>query len=411
MARMLEGKCPGFFVVGENPAVGSANGRFQRLAMSKAEWVVVRDFQEIESASWWYDSPEVRSGELRTEDTGSEVFFMPAASHVEKDGCFTNTQRLLQWHEKALEPPGDCESELDFFIKLGRRIREKLAGSRDPKDRPILDLTWDYELEDADAVLQEIGGFDLSSGEHITKYQELKDDGSTSCGSWIHTGIYKEGVNQAARKKPHTQQNWIAPEWGWAWPSNRRILYNRASADPDGKPWSERKKYVWWDADEGKWTGLGDDPDFEPDKPPDYKPSRKDKGMDAIAGDNPFILHPDGLGWIYAQQGLVDGPLPAHYEPHESPFVNRLYAQRENPTRQCYDRRDNPYNPSGNKPGSEVFPYVMTTYRLTEHHTAGGMSRSVAFLAELQPELFCEVSPELAAERGLEHGGWATIVS
>jgi formate dehydrogenase major subunit len=133
--------------------------------------------------------------------------------------------------------------------------------------------------------------------------------------------------------------------------------------------------------------------------------------MAAIAGDNPFILHPDGLGWIYAQSGLVDGPLPAHYEPHESPFGNRLYAQRENPTRQSFERPGNPYNPSGDDPGSDVFPLVLTTYRLTEHHTAGGMSRTVPYLSELQPELFCEVSPELAAERGLEHGGWATIVS
>src|SRR5436305_5762343 len=144
MARMLEGKCPGFFVVGENPAVGSANGRFQRLAMSKAEWVVVRDFQEIESASWWYDSPEVRSGELRTEDIGTEVFFMPAASHVEKDGCFTNTQRLLQWHHKAVEPKGDCRSELWFYYHLGRLIRQKLADSQEERDRPVKELQWYY---------------------------------------------------------------------------------------------------------------------------------------------------------------------------------------------------------------------------------------------------------------------------
>ncbi|HET8537724.1 MAG TPA: formate dehydrogenase subunit alpha, partial [Solirubrobacteraceae bacterium] len=169
--------------------------------------------------------------------------------------------------------------------------------------------------------------------------------------------------------------------------------------------------YVWWDASQEKWTSLGDDPDFEPDKSPDYKPPRKAKGMDAISGQDAFITHPDGLGWLWAPSGLVDGPLPTHYEPHESPLVNRLYKQRESPTRQTYDRADNPYNPAAMQAGAEVFPFVMTTYRLTEHHTAGGMSRTVPYLSELQPEMFCEVSPELALARGLEHGGWATIVT
>jgi formate dehydrogenase major subunit len=213
-------------------------------------------------------------------------------------------------------------------------------------------------------------------------------------------------VNQAARKKPHTEQNWVAPEWAWAWPKNQRIMYNRASADPDGNPWSERKRYVWWDAEQGKWTGY-DSPDFTPDKEPDYKPSRGASGTEALTGREPFIVHPDGLGWLYSPAGLVDGPLPTHYEPHESPYQNPLYGQQQNPARQRFDRPENLYNPFG----SDVFPFVVTSYRLTEHHTAGGMSRTVHYLSELQPELFCEVSPELAAERGLEHGDWATIVT
>jgi formate dehydrogenase major subunit len=212
-------------------------------------------------------------------------------------------------------------------------------------------------------------------------------------------------ARQTARRKPRGEQNWIAPEWGWAWPNNRRMLYNRASAAPDGSPWSERKRYVWWDGE--RWTGLGDDPDFQPTTAPDYVPEEGATGMDAIRGDAPFIAHPDGLGWIYAPAGLVDGPLPTHYEPHESPAANPLYGQDANPTRQRFDRRENPYN----RTRSDVFPYVLTTYRLTEHHTAGGMSRTLPYLAELQPEPFVEVSPELAAERGLEHAGWATIVT
>jgi formate dehydrogenase major subunit len=133
--------------------------------------------------------------------------------------------------------------------------------------------------------------------------------------------------------------------------------------------------------------------------------------MEAIAGTNAFILHPDGLGWMFAPTGLVDGPLPAHYEPQESPFTNPLYAQQQNPTRQIFPRAENPYHPAQGEEGASVFPYVMTTYRLTEHHTAGGMSRTVPYLSELQPEMFCEVSPALARERGLEHGSWATVIT
>jgi formate dehydrogenase major subunit len=416
MLRMLDGQVPGFFAVGENPAVGSANGRLNRLAMSKLEWLVVRDLQEIETASFWHDGPEVEMGEMRPEDVGTEVFFLPVAAHTEKDGTFTNTQRLLQWHEKAVEPPGDCRSDLHFFFHLGRRIREKLAASTEARDRPVLDLTWDYALHgeradpDAEAVLREINGRDADGGS-ISRYQELKADGSTSCGSWIHAGIYADGVNQTARRKPHTQQNWIAPEWGWSWPANTRILYNRASADPEGRPWSERKRYAWWDAEKGEWDSLGDHVDFAPDKAPDYRPPEGAKGIEALSGEGPFILHPDGLGWLFVPAGLVDGPLPVHYEPHESPFPNPLYGQQSNPLRQRFDRAENPYNPTGGEPGADCFPYVVTSYRLTEHHTAGGMSRTLPYLSELQPELFVEVSPELAGERELEHGDWATIVT
>ncbi len=416
MLKMLDGGVKGFFCVGQNPTVGSANAKLQRLALAKLDWLVVRDFSEIETAAFWHDSPEIESGEIRPQDIATEVFFLPAAAHTEKDGSFTNTQRLLQWHHKAVEPPGDCRSELHWIYQFGNAVRAKLAGSEDLKDRPILDLTWDYPVQgpqdepDAEAVLQEISGR-LADGSFPPKYEELSDDGSTICGSWIHCGIYADGVNQTARKKPRTQQNWIAADWGWAWPKNTRIIYNRASAAPDGQPWSERKRYVWWDAEQGQWTSLGDTPDFPLDKAPDYQPEEDAKGMDAIKGTDPFVLHPDGLGWLYVPTGLVDGPLPTHYEPQETPFGNPLYAQQQNPTRQLFPRPENPYNPAHLERGSQVFPFVMSTYRLTEHHTAGGMSRSVPYLSELQPEMFCEVSPALARERGLQHGGWATIVT
>ena len=408
---MIDRKVRGFFLFGENPAVGSANSRLQRFGLASLDWLVVRDFVEIESASFWKDAPELETGELKTEEIGTEVFFVPAASHVEKDGSFTNTQRLVQWHFQALEPEGDCRSDLWFVYHLGRKIREKLAGSNDPRDRPILDLTWQYatsgplEEPSADQVLREINGIG-PDGKALRTYADLKPDGSTACGCWIYCGIYGDEENKAARKKPGGEQTWVASNWAWAWPLNRRILYNRASADSKGKPWSERKKYVWWDGRKKTWVGE-DVPDFQEDKPPTFVPTDDARAEDAIAGDHPFILQADGRGWLFAAAGLMDGPLPTHYEPHESPFDNPLYSQRANPTRQLSPRAENPYNPAP----SDAYPYVFSTYRLTEHHTAGGMSRTVPYLAELQPEFFCEVSPGLAKERGLEHGGWATIIT
>ena len=415
---MLDGEVEGYFLLGQNPAVGSAHGRMQRLGMSHLKWLVVRDFNMIESATFWKDGPEIATGELKTEDIQTEVFFMPAASHVEKSGSFTQTQRMLQWHHKAVEPPGDCRSELHFFYELGKRIRAKLADSTDERDRPLLHLTWDYPEDehgepDADAVLQEVNGRHLTgdkAGELLSSYTEMKADGSTSGGCWIYTGVYAGGTNHAASRKPGREQNLTALDWGWAWPANRRILYNRASADPDGRPWSERKRYVWWDEGQQKWVGE-DVPDFEATKPPSYRPDPGQGGPAGLAGDDPFVMQADGKGWLFTPKGMLDGPLPTHYEPQESPVRNPLYAQQSNPARKVFPRKDNLWSPSAGEPGSEVYPFVFTTYRLTEHHTAGGMSRWLPYLAELQPEFFCEVSPELAAERGLENGGWATIVS
>ena len=415
---MLDDQVEGYFLLGQNPAVGSAHGRMQRQAMSHLKWLVVRDFNMIESATFWRDGPEIASGELVTEDIQTEVFFLPAAAHTEKSGSFTQTQRMLQWHHQAVQPPGDCQSELQFFFELGRRVRELLADSSDERDRPLLDLTWDYPTDehgdpDAEAVLAEINGRHLAGdkeGRPLSAYTEMKADGSTSGGCWIYTGVYADGVNHAADRKPGREQDLTALDWGWAWPANRRILYNRASADPEGKPWSERKKYIWWDAENGKWTGH-DVPDFVPDKAPTFRPAPGTGGPAGLAGDDPFVMQADGKGWLFAPMGMLDGPLPTHYEPQESPVRNALYAQQSNPARKVFPRNDNLWSPSGDAPGADVYPFVFTTYRLTEHHTAGGMSRWLPYLSELQPEFFCEVSPELAAERGLKNGGWATIVS
>jgi formate dehydrogenase major subunit len=410
---MIEGKVKGYFLWGQNPAVGSAGSRLQRLALAKLDWLVVRDLAVIESAEFWRHSPEIDTGELATEQIGTEVFFLPAASHVEKDGTFTNTQRMLQWHHKALDPPHDARSDLWFAYHLGKRIMAKVAGSADSRDLLLHSLRWDYPEQgdnaepDAQAVLREINGWG-ADGKALNGFAELKQDGSTVCGCWIYSGCYAGEVNQPARRKPQSEQSWVAPEWGWAWPANRRMLYNRASADPEGNPWSEAKAYVWWDGEAGQWTGH-DVPDFEKTKPPGYRPPGGARGPAALAGTDPFIMQRDGRGALFVANGLKDGPLPTHYESAESPLRNDVYKQDVSPVSITYPNDSATAEQLAGH--SATFPYIFTTYRLTEHHTAGGMSRTLSRLAELQPELFCEVSPQLAAERGLENGGWATIIS
>jgi formate dehydrogenase major subunit len=418
---MLSGEVKGMIVAGENPAVGSANAKAHRMGMANLEWMVVRDVMETETAAFWYDSPEVESGELSPEQIGTEIFFLPAATQTEKDGSFTNTQRLLQWHFKAVEPKHDCRSELWFYYHLGQILRRKLLGSLDKRDSPVQQLTWDYhtsgetEEPSAEAVLKEINGYFVVNGDAVPTYEELQSDGSTACGCWIYCGVFAHEENQAARRKPHWEQDLYALEWGWAWPDNRRILYNRASADAEGKPWSERKKLLWWDEAESKWASLGDRADIEDTKSPTYQPPKGAQNEEALAGDKPFGLQADGMGWLFAPMGIEDGPFPTHYEPHESPVDNFLYSQRANPRRQQFKPADfnglNQYHPVNGEPGAHEYPFMLTTYRLTEHHCAGGFTRTVGYLSELQPAMFVEVHPELARQRGLINGGWATIVT
>jgi formate dehydrogenase major subunit len=408
---MMDGKVEGLFVMGQNPAVAGPNARLERKALAQLKWLVVRDMVEVETASFWYDSPEVERGELATDAIGTEVFLLPAAGHAEKEGCFTNTQRLLQWHQKAVDPPGDARSEAWFVYHLGRRLKEK--GKRDPRPRNagLNALAWDYSVTGplreprVEEVLQEINGYTVAGRTLLGGFGELKADGSTACGAWIYAGVFpRSGRNRADERQA---RDGYGHGWGFAWPADRRVLYNRASARPDGRPWSEQKKLVWWDEASGEWTGL-DVPDFATNKPPDYRPPPDAVGDAALAGDRPFIMHRDGLGWIWVATGLADGPLPAHYEPLESPVANPLYpGQQINPAAIKEERPDNQYARSPDR----RFPYVLTTYRLTEHHTAGGMSRTLPHLAELQPEFFCEISPELAAERGIGAGGWLTVLT
>jgi formate dehydrogenase major subunit len=423
---MADGRMDGLFVMGQNPAVGAPNAALERRALAQLKWLVVRDMVEVETATFWKDSPEVKSGALEPARIATEVFFLPAAGHAEKAGTFTNTQRLLQWHEKAVDPPGDCRSDGWFVYHLGRRLKARATADAQPWNAGLRALTWTYPIggshgePDAEAVLREINGYRVSATRAngaaqrstsdspdalVTGFAELAADGSTACGCWIYAGVMPSSGRNRARERRAAGP--YGHGWGYAWPADRRILYNRASARPDGRPWSDAKKLVWWDQSAGEWTGL-DTPDFPRGQAPaEGGPRLAEAGKDPAGEGGPFIMHADGLGWLWAPTGLKDGPLPAHYEPLESPVRNDLYAQQSNP---AADRRARPDNRWADSPDAD-YPHVLTTYRLTEHHTAGGMSRTLSHLAELQPALFCELSPELGREIGVEHGARVRVVT
>jgi formate dehydrogenase major subunit len=427
---MEAGKIKGFLCVGQNPAVGGQNARFQRKALSKLDWMVVRDFYETETAAFWRNSPETKSGELKTADIKTEVFFLPSACVPEMEGSFTNTQRLLQYHEKAADPPDDARSNLWFTYHLGKRLKVLYENSTRGMDWPIKNLAWNYESSPSEVaswrikdepsaykVLKEINGYRWNDKKPTPSFADLREDGSTVCGAWIYTGVIpEEGKNNAARRHG---DNWISPNWGFAWPANRHIMYNRASADLTGKPWSEKKKLVYWDRNSdsglkdadgkpvlGKWVApSGEGIDFLATKAPGSQGKENGIGFDWLGGSDPFIMRPDGKAWLFAPFGVVDGPLPAHYEPYESPVHNVVYKQQANPVAKVWNIVGNPYH----KVADPKYPIVISTYRLTEHYLSGAMSRWLPWLSELMPELFCEISPELADEKGIKNGEFMTI--
>jgi formate dehydrogenase major subunit len=421
---MQNGGVQGFLVIGQNPAVGGLNAEYERTALGKLDWMVVRDFFETETAAFWK-----RDG-VDPKTIQTEVFFLPAAHVSESQGTFTNTQRLLQQHDKAVDPPDDARTDLWFTFHLGQLLKTAYKNSTNPHDWAIQNLYWDYlnpadtakwRIKDepsADLVMREINGYTWADKKLLPGFAALKDDGSTACGCWIYSGVYpKEGSNLAASRIPDA---YVSPQWGFAWPANRHIIYNRASADTQGNPWSERKKYTYWDPNKdsgtkdangnpiiGVWVNVAKDAiDFLITKKPDALAIDKGVGLDALSGTDPFIMKPDGKSWLFAPTGLVDGPLPTHYEPYESPVQNPVYKQQRNPVAKIWAVKGNPYHELAD---AEKYPIVVSTYRVTEHYLSGTMSRWLPWLAELMPELFVEMSPELAGEKGLKTGDWVTV--
>ncbi len=411
---MVDGVVKGQFILGQNPVVGAVNSDFVERGLARLDWLVVRDFAMTETANFWQKGRLVQRGELSPEQIGTEIFFLPTALPGEKDGSVTNTSRLIQWHDQVLDAPGDSRSDLWFIYHLGKRLKQLYAGGTGPRDAAMRALTWDYPERgdrrepDAEAILREINGYTVADRRQVARYHDLKDDGSTACGGWMYSGIFPEEGRNLARSRTPDAPDGPGSHAGWAysWPANRRTLYNRASADPEGKPWSERKKMVWWDEAAGKWTGT-DVPDFVATTRPDYRPdpSQHPQGMAALGGDCPFIMEADGKCQLFVPSGLKDGPLPTHYEPVESPAANPIYGQQSNPAAHVWPRAGNEVH----APQDPAYPYVFTTYRLTELHCGGITSRVTPHTAELQPEAFVEIPPELAARLGITHLGWTVL--
>lgn len=424
---MYAGKIKGLISMGQNPAVSGPNARFERKALEKLEWLVVMEIFETETASFW-KAPGVDSKGIQT-----EVFLLPAVDALEKAGSIVTSGRRIQWRPKVAEPPGEAKEDIWILTQLVKALKELYKDSKDPKDRPILDLVWDYgDPPDSELVAREINGYALEDvvdkdgkvlvekGKVLSSFATIAtaaNPDAIACGCWIYSGYFAPaddgtGVTMPAAKRRGQKDEsglGIYPFWGWNWPANRHILYNRASARPDGKPWSENKKLIWWDAEQKKWVGY-DVPDFAATKAPDAKADPAGSGLAAQAGTDPFIMKADGKGWLFAPKGLNEGPLPEHYEPLESPIANPLSKVQNNPVIKIWDTDKD--KEIGDKRGTpEQFPIVCTTYRLTEQWQAGAMSRNLPWLAEAQPELFVEIGKELAAEKGIANGDQVIVSS
>ncbi len=426
---MHAGKVQGLFCMGQNPAVSGPNSRMERQALGRLRWLVVMDLFETETASFW-KAPGVDPKTIQT-----EVFVLPALDAMEKSGTIDTSGRRIQWRYKVANGPGDARSDMWILDRLVKALKERYKNSTDAKDRPILDLAWYYGDDpepDVELVAREINGYALedvkdATGKVILEKGQLLPGFATiasaanydaiACGNWLYAGyfapaddgrgIWRPAARRRGQKDPGNLG--LYPYWGFTWPANRHILYNRASARPDGTPWAENKKLIWWDAAAKKWTGY-DVPDFAPTKAPDAKADPAGAGLAAQSGTDAFLMKADGKGWLFAPAGLADGPLPEHYEPLESPAVNLLSKTQINPVVKVWSTdRDKAI---GDKVGTfSQFPIICTTFRLGEHWQSGVMSRTLPWLAEIQPDLFVLLGPDLAAERGIANGDRVRLVS
>jgi len=379
---MNDGIIKGFMSPGHNTAVSGPNANLEREWLGNLDWLMVSDLWESETAAFW-KRPGVDPAQIKT-----EVFLLPAQASMEKEGSITNSGRWSQWRYKCCDGPDMARSDLWMVTELIKKVKELYDTEGGEYPDPILNLAWDYgDPPDVHKVAKEINGYDLEAGELLPSFTKLKSDGTTSSGNWLYCASYTEDGNMAARRDPTQtpeQANiGLYPNWSWCWPVNRRILYNRASVDLDGNPFNPDKPVINWHPLRGEWEG---------DVPDGGWPPMSQEGTKL-----PFIMTPEGRGHIFAPGTLLkDGPIPEHYEPWESPVGNLLSNTQSDPAVTIWK--------SLVKGDASKYPIVATTYRVSEHWLAGQMTRNLPWLVELMPEMFVEVSEELAEEKGIENG-------
>jgi formate dehydrogenase-N alpha subunit len=377
-----EGTINGLICWGMNPAVSAPNSVAGRQALRKLEWMVVIDLWETETAAVW--KPEAGTNPA---NVGTEVFLLPAAHSLEKEGSVNNTCRWNQWRYKGVDPPGEARSDLWIISQLLLKLKELYTGQTERNAEAITNLTWDYgEPPDVHSVAKEMNGYDLSTGKLLSSPGSLKDDGTTSCGNWLWCGMYTEEGNMAARRD-NTDPSGIGlfPNWGWAWPVNRRIMYNRASVDLAGKPWDAVHPVISWNGT--GWVGDVADGGTPP----------VDQG-----GEYPFIMKSEGRGYLFGP-GRPDGPFPEHYEPWESPVSNPMSTQQNNPAIKSWETIARGATPA--------YPILATTHRVVEHLHTGAITRRLPWLVEMMPGMFVEMSQELAAKKGIANGDTVVVES
>ncbi len=404
------GGIKGYISVGQDPAVSFPNSNKVRAAFKNLDWMIHVNIFDNETASFW------KGPGNNPEDIKTEVFLLPAAASVEKEGSQSNSGRWIQWKYQAAKPPGDALAVGEIFYRLMLKIKELYRTEGGTFPDPILNLQWDYADEGSWSPLKTskaINGYFLedvtvTSGATTTEYKKgelvpgfanLQNDGRTSCGMWVFSGTFtRDAVNNMARRlKDDPTGLGLYPKWCFAWPMNRRIIYNRASVDLAGTPWNPARPLLKWDAATSTWVGDVVDGGGNP--------------AGQAAGKLPFIMKTEGVGNLYGPDSLADGPFPEQYEPLEGPFAQNPMSssptwQRNSPTIKIYSSdKDQIAN------ASEDYPIVMTTYSCVEHWCSGAMTRWQSFLVELQPHVFAELSEELAEEKGIENGDQVKVSS
>ena len=388
--EMYKDKIKGFFAWGQNPACSGANANKVRKALENLDWMVNVNLFDNETGSFW-KGPGKDPSKIKT-----EVFMLPCAASMEKEGSITNSGRWSQWRYKAVDPPGEAKPDSEIINAIYRKVAALYAAEEAEKavfPDPILKLKWDYGEEEVDihAVAKEINGYDLTTGKLLPSFGACKDDGTTSSGNWLYCASYTEKGNMAARRNAEDPSGiGLYSGWSWCWPVNRRIIYNRASVDLNGDPWDKEHPVIKWTGPETKWVGDVPDGGWVP--------------MSQSGTRLPFIMKPEGRARLFGM-GRADGPFPEHYEPLECPIEGNLLSSR----------RINPAIKLWNEPGvgSEMdvafscdprFPFVATTYRVTEHWQTGLMTRNQPWLVEAHPQMFVEMSEELADLRSMKNG-------